>query len=158
MYLTRNEKEKCIMARMCRGGKLYQANFTLKQYGTWEEAEAAAQNWVNQTLPTIPEAVPVKGRKTKRNSSGIVGVQFAKQHPHKSGARNGADRWLAFWPSCPNAGGISWSVEKYGDEQAFIRAAIARELETIDRKLIDQEFENLIGTSKYKEILQKKLI
>ena len=35
MHLTRNETEKCVMARIVRQKKLHQKNFTLKQFGTW---------------------------------------------------------------------------------------------------------------------------
>ena len=43
MHLTRNETEKCVMARIVRQKKLHQKNFTLKQFGTWTKAEAAAK-------------------------------------------------------------------------------------------------------------------
>ena len=43
MHLTRNETEKCVMARIVRQKKLHQKNFTLKQFGTWTKAETAAQ-------------------------------------------------------------------------------------------------------------------
>ena len=46
MHLTRNETEKCVMARIVRQRQLYQKNFTLRQFGTWTKAETAAKKWV----------------------------------------------------------------------------------------------------------------
>ncbi|MBC8009169.1 MAG: hypothetical protein H7067_03625, partial [Burkholderiales bacterium] len=39
--LTRNVRERCVMARVMRAGKKYQANFFLWKYdGDWERTEA----------------------------------------------------------------------------------------------------------------------
>ena len=40
MHLTRNETEKCVMARIVRQKKLHQKNFTLKQHGTWPKTNS----------------------------------------------------------------------------------------------------------------------
>ena len=42
MYLTINATEKCVMARITRQRVRHQANFTLRQYGSWRKAKAAA--------------------------------------------------------------------------------------------------------------------
>ncbi|MBU6198517.1 MAG: hypothetical protein KGI64_08195 [Xanthomonadaceae bacterium] len=87
---------------------------------------------------------------TKRNSSGLVGVHI------KRSARRGSDHyaWHAFWPGKP--GGISWAVLKYGDAQAFVYAAISRQLETVDRGRVEQEFRRIKGTAGYRKLLAQK--
>ncbi len=157
-YLTKNAQEKCYMGRIQRNGEIISANFTLKQHGSWEAAAAAGNDWVESILPTLPAPSTLKDVKTKRNSSGVVGVQYQPKYPGRNGAKNGSDRWLANWPGCPNAGGVSWSIEKFGDDRAFVRAVIARRLETIDRELIEVEFEKLVGSPEYYEIIAQKLI
>ncbi len=54
MYLTRNYQEKCVMARVMRETKLYQKNFSLKEYGNWKNAELAGGKWIRELLPTLP--------------------------------------------------------------------------------------------------------
>jgi len=70
MHLTRNETEKCVMARIARQKQLHQKNFTLKQFGTWTKAEAAARKWVKATLLELPPPIGMKNRMTSRNTSG----------------------------------------------------------------------------------------
>lgn len=77
MHLTPNTKEKCVMARVMRQKKLYQRNFTLKEYGTWKKADCAARIWIKETLPTLPAKIYQKGVMTKRNHSGEVGVHWS---------------------------------------------------------------------------------
>ncbi|MBI3776348.1 MAG: hypothetical protein HY273_12505 [Gammaproteobacteria bacterium] len=158
MHLTRNKQEKCIMARIRRQNKLYQKNFTLKQYRTWKAAETAAQKWVKKILPSLPPAIPIKGRMTKRNTSGVVGVRLIESVRKKNGKQYHDWRWIAFWTGCPYSGGIGWSVNKYGDEPAFVRAYLARMLSTIDRARIEREFTRIRGLNKLQKILDRKLI
>ena len=155
-YCTRNETEKCVMARIRRQNKLYQENFTLVQLGTWKKAEAEAIKWVRKTLLIVPDSVPVKDRMSKRNTSGVVGVRLANATSSKKGYVYPDWRWVAFWTDCPQTSGIGWSVNMYGDKRAFVCAYIARKAETIDRDKIDNEFSRLKGTREYKEILKLK--
>jgi hypothetical protein len=158
MFLTRNEKAKCVMARIRRRNQLYQENFTLTQYGSWEKAEAAARKWVKATLPELPDTIPVKGRMSSRNTSGIVGVRLAESIRLKNGNEYRHWRWIAFWPECPFPGGIGWSVDKYGENEAFLYAAISRKLETVDRDRISVEYLKLKGTKEFKRLLSHKRI
>ncbi len=158
MHLTRNTQEKCFMARIRRQNKLYQKNFTLKQYRTWKAAEIAAQKWVKKILPSLPVAIATKDRMTKRNTSGVVGVRLAESIRKKNGKEYCDWRWIAFWPDCPYSGGIGWSVNKYGDEQAFVRACLARASESIDRVRIEREFLRIRSMKKYQKIIEQKLI
>jgi len=156
MYLTKNKKEKCIMARVMRQTRLYQANFSLKKYGTWSKATRAARQWLNKTLPTLPPKVESssKDRMTSRNHSGVVGVHRTPGIVRK---RNGnvyeCPRYVAGWPGCEFSGGLSWSVKQFEEEGAFALAVIARRRETINRDSILTEFESIIGTKKYRDIV-----
>jgi hypothetical protein len=156
MYLTINATEKCVMARITRQRVRHQANFTLRQYGSWRKATAAAKAWVDATLPTLPARVARKDLKTTRNTSGVVGVRLA----NATRSRNGHDypdwRWVAFWPGCAQASGIGWSVNKYGDGRAFVSACLARRLESLNRKVIDAKVERLRGSAEYRALLRKK--
>lgn len=159
LYLTQNQQEKCVMARINRQKQRYQANFTLNQYGTWEKANRAARKWVKEILPTLPEPMSSKDRKTSRNTSGIVGVRLANATRRQEGRVYPDWRWVAFWTDCPQSGGIGWSVKKYGDERAFVCAYLARKSETIDRAAIDKAYARLEGTKRHAAILaQKRLV
>ena len=156
MYLTINRTEKCVMARITRQRVCHQANFTLRQYGSWRKATTAAKAWVEVTLPTLPAPIARKDLKTTRNTSGVVGVRLA----NATRSRNGIDypdwRWVAFWPGCEQASGIGWSVNKYGDSRAFVSACLARQLESLDRTKIDAKVERLRGTAAYRALVRKK--
>ena len=156
MYLTINETEKCVMARITRQRVRHQANFTLRQYDSWRKATAAAKAWVEATLPKLPKRIPRKGLKTMRNSSGVVGVRLA----NATRSRNGHDypdwRWVAFWPGCAQSSGIGWSVNNYGDGRAFVSACLARQSESLDRRRIDARIERLRSTAAYRALLRKK--
>lgn len=142
------------MARISRNGEKYQENFTLKQYGTWKAAEAAAVQWVSKMKQSLPPSAPRKNRMTKRNSSGIVGV-WAFLDETKT---NTYCRWYARWPGCPNRGGVSFSADRLGDDDAFICAYLARVHETVDREWIFQKLNSFRKTKKYREVLKQKSI
>ena len=156
MYLTINETEKCVMARITRQRVRHQANFTLRQYGSWRKATAAAKSWVEATLPRLPERIARKDLKTTRNTSGVVGVRLANATRSREGHEYPDWRWVAFWPGCAQASGIGWSVNKYGDGLAFVSACIARQLASLDRKAIDTKVARLRGSAEYRALLRKK--
>jgi len=135
---------------------LHSRNFGLAEYKTWGAAEKAARQWLDRIRPSLPDPVSVRNRKTKRNASGIVGVQL--RHSTKRSKRQRWDHyaWSAFWAEKP--GGISWGIGKYGDKRAFVYAAIARRLETADRRAIEKEFVRIQGTREYRAILRQKAL
>lgn len=144
------------MARVMRQAKLYQANFSLKQHGTWAKATRAAKQWLKKTLPTLPPKVESssKDRMTWRNHSGKVGVHRTPGIVRKpNGNVYECPRYVARWPGCKYRGGLSWSVKQFEEEGAFVLAVLARERETINRDKILTEFESIIGTKKYKDIV-----
>lgn len=156
MNLTRNAHSRCVMARICRQKIVTRRNFSLHVYGSWRKAAKAARRWVRLKLAELPEPTSMKDRKTARNSSGVVGVRLADA-TRKRGPKLYPDwRWVALWPQCPKSGGIGWSVNKYGDERAFISAFLARESESVDRDAIEAEVKRLKGTSRYRKALARK--
>ena len=156
MYLTINRAENCVMARITRQRVRHQANFTLRQYGSWRKATTAAKAWVDATLPTLPARIPRKDLKTTRNTSGVVGVRLANATRERNGNVYPDWRWVAFWPGCAQASGIGWSVKKYGDGLAFVSACLARRLELLDRARIDARVARMKGSAAYTVLLRKK--
>ncbi len=148
--ITRNIASRCVTVRVTRAGQLHARNFGLAEFRTWTAAEKAASAWLEKLKPKLPAPTPVKGRMTQRNSSGIVGVQL------KHSKRRGHDHyaWQACWPGKP--GGICWGITKYGNERAFACAAIARKLETIDRRVIEKKYLRLKGTPALRAILRRR--
>ncbi len=135
-----------------REGELHSEHFGLAKYKTQAAAKKAATAWVNVLRSSLPPSTPPRNRMTKRNSSGLVGVHI------KRSARRGSDHyaWHAFWPG--NQSGITWAVLKYGDERAFVCAAISRQLETADRSRVEQEYGRIKGTAGYRKLLAQKAI
>ncbi|CAN5342510.1 hypothetical protein BH11PSE9_BH11PSE9_31190 [soil metagenome] len=158
MHLTRNEPAKCVMARISRLKQVTQQNFGLKEYGTWRKAEKAAREWVKVKLLELPDPVTMKDRKTSRNTSGVVGVRLANATRKRNGKEYPDWRWVAIWPGCPKSGGVGWSVNKYGDERAFMSAYVARKLESGDREQVEAEYQRIKGTAKYRKVLAMKSI
>jgi len=151
---TRNTSSKCVTARVTRAGKLHSRNFSLTEYKSWGAAELAAKRWLERIKPSLPAPISVRHRKTVRNASGIVGVQLKRSVKRGKTGRWVHYAWSAFWADKP--GGISWGIEKYGDKRAFVCAAIARKLETADRRVIEQRFSRIKGTPEYRAILKQK--
>lgn len=92
---------------------------------------------------------------TRRNSSGIVGVRARHETTVKDGRSYNYSGWAAKWPECPRRGGIAFSVTKYGDDDAFVLAALAIEFQSVDRKWLEKKL-NKISIKKYKSIVSKK--
>lgn len=155
--LTVNQAEKCIMGRFKRQTKLTQANFTLKQHETWAKALKVARAWRADMQVVLPEPSSNRGTYTRRNKSGFVGVRLVLS-THKRGDREYPDwRWIAFWPGCQQTGGIGFSVKKYGDQGAFMRAYLARDFTTIDREWLEARVGAFMKTGEGRKILDCKL-
>lgn len=146
------------MARLMRKGINHQKNFTLAKYNTWQKAQAAADRWVKAQLKSLPPVESGKGRMTKRNESGFVGVYA--QHNRDLRNTNFSDdiRWSARWPGCPNRGGVSFSARKYGDTDAFICAWLARKHETVDRDWILTRLKTFKKSKTCAKILRQKQV
>ena len=156
MNTTKNKVSKCVMARIMRQGKTVQKNLTLREYKTWTKAQAAADDWVKKMKGKLPPVLPAKGRMSKRNSSGVVGV-WPRMTTYGSGKNKKCYcRWYARWPECSLKGGVSFSADQFGDDEAFAMAYLARTHETIDREWVIKKFKSFQKTKKYKQLLEKK--
>ena len=151
---TKNTVSKCIMARIMRGGEKHQANFTLREYKTYKAAQVAADKWVTKMKKKLPSVDEGKNRMTKRNSSGVVGV-WARLADETT---NPYCRWYAKWPGCPNAGGVSFSADMMGDDDAFMCAYLARKHETVDRELIFKKLKQVKKTKAYDKAIALKQV
>ena len=158
LHHTRNQRDSYVLARIRRSGDSHEERFALKEHKTWEKAEAAARKWIKAKLPELPAPLRVKDRKTKRNRSGVVGVKLKDSTRRKNGNVYPDWRWIASWPGCTRAEGIGWSVNKYGDERAFITACLARRLESEKRQQLDELFTQIKGDAECKALLKLKAI
>ena len=77
-----------------------------------------------------------KGRTTKSNRSGVVGVSIKTEQGRVRGSRY--RYWWARWPGCP--AGVKFSILEHKDVKAFALAQIARELETQDKATVEREY------------------
>lgn len=159
MHVDRNSQEKCVMARVMRQRKRHQRNFTLKEYGSWEKAEAAAKRWIKAFVPTLPPEVPREGRMTKKNRSGAVGVYRSPGIvKKKNGKIYSCPRWVARWPGCPLRGGLSWSVKQFDEEGAFVLAYLGLKQKSIDRSEILAHLDSILETEEYENICALKRV
>jgi len=105
----------------------------------------------------LPPPSTTKDVITARNTYGVVGVRLAKNVRRKPNGREYEYwRWMAFWPNCPYTGGLGWSINKHGDNDAFVLAVLSRKRESINRDRILLELERLRGTDDYDNILAIK--
>ena len=77
-----------------------------------------------------------KGRRTKSNTSGAVGVSIKTEKGRKRGASY--RYWWARWPRCP--AGVKFSILAHKNAKAFALAQIARELESRDKDAIERVY------------------
>jgi hypothetical protein len=154
--LTKNVKAGCIMARIMRNKIQHSKNFSLAEHGSWEKAEEAAINWLEEIKGSLPPPMTSKNNLTSRNVSGFVGVTLKASKKRSKNYESTHYAWHAFWPENPN--GTRWAVEKYGDDQAFVRAVLSRQLESTDRNEIQANYEKVHGTKLYDSILSQKAL
>ena len=155
--VTRNEPNKAWYARIKRQRKTHPRYFYDVKCGGRESAHQAALEWYSKKKAALPAPTSTKGIKTRRNHSGIVGVHLAEAiQRKKSGACYTYWYWVAHWPGCPKAGGTRWGINRYGDDEAFVMAALSRKLEKVDPDYILAEFEAIRKTPELDEILAKK--
>jgi hypothetical protein len=157
MYLTRNKKSRCVMARIRREGRPYHANFTLKEYGNWKSATEAASKWVNSLLKNLPPRAVATNVMTSRNRSGVVGVYRHRQRHRRPGGRVVFyHAWVARWPHCPYRGGVKWPVKRFGEDDAFVLAVLCPRLKSIDRSQLLENLAAARDTNEYREILRTR--
>jgi len=142
------------MARIRRQRQLYQANFTLKEYGNWKAATAAAAKWVNNLARNLPPPLTSKDCLTTRNKSGVVGVfRHREAHRKVNGRKAVYHSWVARWPGCKSSGGVKWSVKRFGEDDGFVLAVLSRRLETESRERVLGALKEAKDTAEYAQVL-----
>lgn len=155
--LTRNRFENCVMARVMRGGKRHQKNFSLTKYKTWEMAEKEGARWLSLVTKRLPPTAPRRERMTKANRSGVVGVFFHVHVVRKKTHSLTYYRWIARWHDCPNRGGVAWYIkDSVSNDDAFVLANLSLKLRTVDRDRVWQAFRRASKNGQYEKILATK--
>lgn len=136
-HLTRNERERCIMARVQRTGRRFYRCFGVRRHGSWEAAEAAARLWLRPVIASLSAAPAHEARPGARNRTGVVGVCFRpRRRTLKSGRAAAYPAYIARWPGAK--AGVTWMFTSNGGEDgAFLRACLCRELKTADRLRVE---------------------
>jgi hypothetical protein len=126
-----------FMVRICRKGRHINEFFSDSRCGGKRKARDAADARYAELLEVHgPAQTSIKNKMTKRNTSGKVGVHVAYTVPN---------RWphLEYWSYCASwiaangsRGKISFSWNKYGEQEAWELASIARDTETSDRNRV----------------------
>jgi len=132
------------MARVQRAGDRFYRCFSVRRHGSWESAEAAARLWLRPILAILAARVPaMEARPGKRNQSGVVGVFFrGGGRVLKSGGAAQYPAYVARWPGAKT--GVAWMFNTSGGEDgAFLRACLCRELRTADRLKVEWAFRSL---------------
>jgi len=154
---TKNEPNRCVMGRIMRQRHHHKKDFYVSDFGgSWDKAWAAADRWEKAMAKILPSRLSAKGMMTKRNHSGVVGVNLSQQINHRPHKTYRYWRWVARWPGCPLNGGLGWSTNQWGDEDAFVLAFISRREESTNRPKIIEEFKSIRGTEEHRDILSLK--
>ena len=144
------------MARIMRDKIQHSKNFSLAEHGSWDKAEQVAAQWLEEIKASLPPPVTSKDNLTARNVSGFVGVSLKKSMKRSPNYETTHYAWHAFWPD--NANGTRWAVEKYGDDEAFVRAVLSRQLQSTNRNEIEATYAKVHGTQQYHAILEQKAL
>lgn len=127
-----------VMVSRSRGKLLFQKYFFDHRYGGEAEALAAAKAWRDDVVNRFPRTskAELSAQLRKHNTSGNAGV-YRKKMPRRS--RNGAIVIHVVWQAQTPLSVVpfrsrSFSVAKYGEQEAYRRAVEAR-----------KEFEALLG-------------
>jgi hypothetical protein len=154
-HFTRNYAERYVLVRIQRQLKRPQKHFPLWKYKTWARAERAAKNWIRKFAPTLPPAISSKNRMTRRNTSGIVGVHPALRVFRKRGKTYEYFRWVSRWPGCKLAGGVSWSTNVHGEDEAWVLAVTCRRMESENREDVIDAVSRM-SSKAYSDILKRR--
>ena len=154
-HLTRNLRERCVMARVQRGSRRHYRCFALSRFSTWESAEAAARLWLRPLLASLALCPDDAVGRAGRNRSGVVGVFF---RPGRQTLRSGRvaeyPSYVARWPGEPS--GVRWRFGRSGgEENAFLRACLSRELRTRDRCRVEWALRSLSAESRAEWLAKK---
>lgn len=141
------------MVRIMRQGKKYQKNFSKKKYGGWGAAAKEARKWRDEMLEKLPERQMNAEGRSANNTSGVVGVHLCRSAINRPSGRSYEYwRWIAKWPGCRYKGGLGWSINAHGEDDAFVLAVLSREMRTVDRRLVIEKLEKIKKLKRYEKI------
>ena len=144
-----------FLVRLCRNGQRINEFFSDARYGGKAKAKKAAKERYEQLVEEYgPASTSMKGVVTSRNTTGIVGVHIA----HGFDNRFPNCEYWSYCASWVNEDGsrskISFSWNKYGEEEALELAKFAREREICEREKVETLFAKSQAAKK-KRRLQK---
>ena len=126
-YAARNSTTFNWRVSFRRQGTHYRKCFSDSVYGGAAAALLAAKGWRDLLLCTMPAASKAAfvARVKANNTSGVAGV--SRKHEVRAGEN--LDWWVAYSPKMTGMPGRSkaYSIEEFGEEQAFALAVKARE-------------------------------
>lgn len=139
IYLVNYPSHKGVRVYLKFKDAEYQKVFTLS--GGMRTALAAARRWRKERLREIqnsPEARNPLKRMQSNNTSGIIGV------------RRGKTAWSATWSATWTENGKqfhrSFSIDKFGEEEAFRLARLARR--DAEKRIYGQVFQDALKTER----------
>ncbi|TWT87972.1 AP2 domain-containing protein [Neorhodopirellula pilleata] len=154
--ITRLELEdrKGYLVRISRNGNRVNKYFSDSVHGGKKKALALAKNTYQELLDQLgPAENATKGRLTNRNSTGVVGVHLA----YSNDSRYPGCEYYAYCASWVTEEGkrekVSFAFNKYGEEQAFDLAVLARQQENNSRDAVVAMYER---TAKGRKAKAKK--
>ena len=129
------------MMRIKRGNKKFLEWFPDKEHGGKEKARVVAAKRYEELAALLPSAeISHKNQKTKRNTSGKVGV-YAKEGFGRKSNDTPYYSYAAFWTASSGKKElITFAWLKFGDSLAWDMACYARDNETKNRAAILRKF------------------
>ena len=129
--LTRIDRETSggYMVRIMRKGKLHSDYFGDLECGSKRKALIAAKKCRDELEAKLKGFTPKQKAKRERanNTSGVVGVRYAEETDQRWESQPKYGYWVAQWsPSKGVRKTARFSVEKYGDDEAYRLAVKAR--------------------------------
>ena len=113
-----------------RRGKALVRNFPDKKHGGKRKALQLAKQYRDQLVAKYPPLTRKEHATAlrKNNKSGVTGVcRFASSYFLKDGTERFSWYWEAIWPTTPGEHeSVRFSVNRFGEEEAFRRACAAR--------------------------------
>lgn len=132
-------EQGCWKLCIQRGGEQTVEYFFVGKHGGKRGALKAALRHRKEVLASAPPPTPMKGMRTKRNKTGVVGVRLCDAVDKRKANVHRYLSYVAFWTgSNGRACTIGFSHNKYGEKGAFALAGIAREKELRDRSKVEK--------------------
>lgn len=148
------DERKGYLVRMSRNGHRVNKYFSDSMHGGKKKALALAKQTYQELLDELgPAKNATKGRLTNRNTTGVVGVHLA----YSNDSRYPGCEYYAYCASWVTEDRkrekVSFAFNKYGEEQAFDLAVLARQKENNSRDEVVAMYER---TAKGKKSKAKK--